>query len=53
MYFTIEIADDWLDVLESLAAQVTAQDGLTPEEVLEQTIFSQIQAQHAFPESAS
>lgn len=45
MRLTIEIAEDWLDILDTLADQVTAQDASTPEAALEHRIFAQLKNQ--------
>ena len=45
MHFTIDIAEDWLDVLDALIAQVAAQSASSPEEALEKTLFAQLNEQ--------
>jgi len=45
MRFVIEIADDWLDTLDDLTAQVKAQGDDSPEQALEQNIFAQLKEQ--------
>ena len=42
MRFTIEVDEDWLDTLESLAELVVGQEDSSPEAALEQAIFAQL-----------
>ena len=42
MRFTIEVDEDWLDTLESLAELVAGQEDSSPETALEQAIFAQL-----------
>lgn len=45
MHFTIEIDDDWLDALDSLADLIASQEDSSPEAALEKAIFAQIKEQ--------